>query len=164
MSNFNITPVFFLQFFGVLGDFSSVVLSCGSGLLWAYCHSSVFRSGRVPNLAISLLRTLTSGTPGSLIAVVVGDVLTAVLLGASVSQSPLKSRFERLENFWARISSRDRSVSDIGLVNFGWRINLETDLFLSPMYHLPASTWAFVMSSSTKISLLFPVTQPLPSK
>ena len=39
-------------------------------------------------------------------------------------------------------------------------MNLEKDLFLSALYLLPASTWAFVIASLMRISLQSPVTQP----
>ena len=132
--------------------------------LCAYCQSSVFLSDCVPNLAMSLLRTLSSGTPGSLLSVVVWDVLTTVLRGANFSQSPLRSRLERFETFRASLSSRDRSVLCIGLVSLGYRMNLETGLFFSPLKLLPASTWVFVIVFSMRISLRSPVTQPLSSK
>ena len=127
----------FLRSLECCSIFSSVVLSYGSGLLWAYCHSCVLRSARVPNLAMSQLRTFTTGTPGSLIAVVVGDVRTTALPGANVSQRPRKSRFERFETFLAKLNSRDCSVRDIVFVDFGWKMNQETDLTLSLLYLLP---------------------------
>ena len=144
--------------------FSSVVFSYGRGRLWAYWQVSVLRSARVPNLAISLFRTWTSGTPGSLITVFVGDVLTTLLPGASVSQRPQRSLFDLLDTFWANLISKDFSVRGIGLFSLGCITNRDTDLFLSPLYLRLASTLAFCLASSIKMSLRSPVTHPLSSR
>ena len=87
-----------------------------------------FSSALILNSAISLLRTFSSGNPGSLIAVVVGDVRKTILPGANVSQSPHKSRFDRLHTFLANFNSSDFSVRGIGFVYFGWRIKRDNDL------------------------------------
>ena len=58
------------------------------------------------------------GTTGSLIAVVVGDVMKTVLPGTKVSQSQLRSQLERFETFRASLSSRDRSV--VGILRSVW--------------------------------------------
>ena len=127
-------------------------------------QSLVLRSAGVPNLAMSLLRTVTSGTPASLITVVVGDVLTTVLPGAKVSQSPLRYFLDRLETFWANLSSRDCSVRGMGFFSLGRMMNREMDLFLSPLYLLPASTRVFVIASLMRMSLRSPVNKPLSSR
>ena len=90
---------------------------------------SMLRSAGVPNFAMSLFLTLTSGTPGSLMTVVVGEVLTTVLPGANVSQSPCSSFFDHFKTFRANLSSKDRSVRGMGLFNLGCIINCEIDLF-----------------------------------
>ena len=134
------------------------------GRLWAYCQRSGLRSARVPNLAISLFRTRTSGTPGSFISAVVGDVLTIVLPGANVSQRPRRSPFDLLDNLWDSLISNDFSVRGIRLFSLGCFINRDTDLILSPLYLRPASTWAFCIASSIKMLLRSPVTNPLSSR
>ena len=73
----------------------------------------------MPDFAMSLLRTFTSGTPGSLITVVVGEVRTTVLPGANVSQRTGRSRFDLLDTFLASLNSNDDSVRGIWLVCFG---------------------------------------------
>ena len=67
----------------------------------------------VPNLAISLFRTFTSGTPGALITVVVGEVRTTVLPGANVSRRPQRSRSDLLDTFLANFSCSEVSVRGI---------------------------------------------------
>ena len=66
----------------------------------------MFLSAFVLSFAISLFRTRTSGTPGSCITVVVGDVRETVLPGARVSHRPRKSFLERVVNFEPILTQR----------------------------------------------------------
>ena len=110
---------FFLSSLECCAIFCSVVLSYGSGSLLAYCHSEVFRSARVQNFATSLLHTITSGSPGSLRAVVLGYGRTTVLLGAKVPQRPRKSPFDRLETFLANFNCCSFPYGVLDLSNLG---------------------------------------------
>ena len=152
-----ITPIFFLKVHRMLRYLLFCSLLIWKRRRWAYCQRSVLRSARVPNLAISLFRTLTSETPGSLITVVVGDVLTTVLHGTNVSQRSWRSFFDLFDTFGSSLMTNDFSVRGIGSFSLGCIINRDTDLFLSPLYLRHASTWAFCIASSIKMSLRSPV-------
>ena len=93
----------------------------------------------MPNLAISLFRTLTSGTPGSL--------MTVVLPGGNVSHKSLRSLFDLLVNFLGNLSSREVSDQGMGLVSFQRCMKRDTDLSLSLLYQRPASTCALFIAS-----------------
>ena len=80
VSDFYFAPKLFLQLFRVETYFFFGDIFVGKGRFWASFHNGVFLSGFVPNLAMLLSRTLTSGAPGSRIAVVV-DVCRTVLPG-----------------------------------------------------------------------------------
>ena len=111
----NITPVLLFELLWVRSNFSSLVLSYWRGRLCAYCQRSVLRSAFVPIVAISLFRTFTSGTPGSLITVVVGEIRTTVLPGAHVSHRPRRSCLDLLDTFLANFTSGEVSDRGIGL-------------------------------------------------
>ena len=96
------------------------------GLFWAY-----FCSDLVPNLAIlTLLRTLTSATPGSSLTVVVGELNETTGPGARVCHKPQRSFFESCLTLSASFNSKELSARGIGFVNFVWRKNRETYFFL----------------------------------
>ena len=153
-------PVLLLELLWVRSIFSSIDLSYGRGRLCAYCLRSVLRSFFVPNFAMSLLRFFTSGTPGSLFTVFVGEVRTTVLPGAHVSHRPRKSRLAPLETFLANFTSGEVSVGGIGFESSGWSMKRDTALFFSPLYLRPA----LVTASSMMMWLCSPVTHPLLSR
>ena len=75
---------------------SSTNFSPDRAPLWsAYTFSGVCCSSCVPNLAISLFLTVTTGFPGSLIVDVVGLTLGMLEPGASTSYRPSEFFFER---------------------------------------------------------------------
>ena len=136
--------------------FCSVVFSYGRGRFWTIFYKGAFCFAFVHNLAISLLRTLTSGVSCFWITVVVGDIGRTVLTGAEVSHSPMRSFFERLVTFLANLSSNDVSNFAIGYVNLICRIKRDTVFFLSLFYLRSTSTWALFIASTMRISLPIP--------
>ena len=64
-----------------------------NSLEWNASFSSVVGPALVPNFAISLFLRRSSGTPGSWITVVVGEVPSTIFPGANVSQSPIPIHF-----------------------------------------------------------------------
>ena len=148
-----ISPLyFFSNSFKCNKIFSSVVLSYGRGRLCAYCPRSVLHSAFEPNFAISLFRALTSGTFGSSITVVVGELRTTVLPGANVSHRLRRSLLDFFVTFLANFSSSEVSIPGIGLESFNWNMERDTALFFSPLYLQPASNWALFMASSMRIN------------
>ena len=163
LANLSVSSFFLLQVFVMLSNLFFVVFSYGRVLRWAYCHSGVICSTFVPNLAISLFLTLTSGTPGSLITVAVGQVRVTIPPGARASHKQRRSILDLLVTLLANFSFKDFSVRWIGLVCFGCKMNRNSDLFLLPLQRRRASTWACVMASLIVMSLLYAESHPLSS-
>ena len=155
---------FFVNSFKWKAIFSSVVLSNGRRRFCVYCQRSLYRSAFALNFAMSLIRTLTLGTPYSLITVFVGEVRTTVLPGVNVSRKPLRSCLDLFVTSLGNLSSREFSVRGIDFHSFTWSMKRDTDLFFLPLYPWLESIWVFFMTSSMSLSLLSTVTQPLSSR
>ena len=85
MANLYVAPVFLFHFRRKDGNFILQSFIVREEASLGYCQWFVFRSAFVPNLLMLLFRTLTSGTTGSLITVVEGEVRTTVLGAVSAS-------------------------------------------------------------------------------
>ena len=120
--------------------------------------NGVCRSNCVPNFAISLFLTVTSGFPGSLIVEVVGLTFRICEPGASTSYNPSKFFFDRRFPwiFRARLSSTARSLRGMGQVAVVRR-KRDSPSVLARSLAFPSCV-ARDIPTSTSVSLRYPFT------